>query len=333
MAAPNSPYKVRWGFSEETTFGTAIADGGTFTWLEGPPPTVDYGLTDDKTIKYRGYQSADTNDSFTTTAGGTVVISFSDVVVRQDDAAILLYSVMQNMSEAAGSPFQKDLTWASGFTAPDFGANAGLFHTVGIYDVVASNHRKFTSCVLRSLTLSADLTGDGRLRASGEWVSGFTPSTTANFSGTWAPSAQAYFNFSAPTTKTIGGTNALMSAFELTFNNNIVRVGNDSSGNAETYSLGELELSGSITALYDAGTDGQTTAFLAGTATPIILIHGSTGVDPAFLWRADKCEYTGNDQDYGSTARMVTMPFKALLDTSSTAQTIIEVSDAIDRTW
>ncbi len=337
MAAPNTPFKVRWGWFEESAFGTAgVVDTAAFTWLEGLPPSVDYGLTDDKSIKYRGYQSADTNDSFTSTAGGTVVISFSDVIVRQDEAAILLYSVLQNMTEGAGAGvFQKDLTIASTYAPPDFGADAGLFHTVAIYDVVASNHRLFTSCILRTLTLSADLNGDGRLRASGEFISGFTPVTTANFTdGTkWTPSAQAYFNYAAPTTKTLGGTNILMSAFDFTYNNNAERVGNDSSGDAENYAFGEMEIGGSITALYDPATDHQTTSFLAGTATAIVIDHGSTGVDPALLVTMSKCEHTGNDQDYGSVARMVTMPFKAMLDTTSNAQTVIEVSDGIDRSW
>lgn len=336
MAAPTSPLKVRWGFSEETTFGTAIADGGTFTHFEAPSgsiPSVDYGLVDDKDVKHRGYQMADKNDSFTSEAGGTRVFSFSNIIVRQDEAAILLYSVMQNMTEAAADPFKKDLTWASSFSQPDFGGNAGLFHTIGIFDTIASNHRKFTSCILKDLTLAADLNGDGRLRASGTFISGFASSNAANFSGTWAPSAQAYFNYAAPTTKTLGGANALISAFELTFNNNVERVGNDSSGNAENYSFGELELTGSVTTLYDANTDGFAADMVAGTARAIILDHGSTGVDPALLITMGNCEFTGNDQDYGGPARMETLPFKAMLDTSATAGVVIEVSDAIDRSW
>jgi len=251
-----------WGISEESTFMTAIADTGNFEKIEGPIPTVDPGLLRDNTVKFGdGRMRAVANDHVTS-KGGLKVLSFSDMVVRQEDLGYLLYAVCQNVAEGAGTPFEKTYTLANATTQPDFSADAGYFCSVGINDTIASYHRKYTSCILRTLTLSSDLAGDGRLMASGEWITGGVELLTANFNtGTWAYGTQAYFNFHKTPTKKVGGSDIVLLGFDLTINNNAVRVGSAGvGGQAETYALATgdtgYEISGNIKAKFDANTQG-----------------------------------------------------------------------------
>ena len=187
--------EVQWGISEESTFGTAIADNGSFYRFDGPVPEPDYGVyhhNEPGNLNSRVLE--DTIIDFHSEAGGTRIIPFSDVNIVQVQMADLLYGVMQNVSEAASTPWEKTFTWVGEVgtqtTQPDFSADAGHFMTLGIYGPIASNHRKFTSCILRDLTLACDLTTDDkRLKASGTFISGFANDADANFSGTWTNSA------------------------------------------------------------------------------------------------------------------------------------------------
>lgn len=334
---PQNNYLARWGYSEESTFGTAIADNGTFEALTSAPPSPDYGLLQSVDIRHRNQVYADIDDEYTTQAGGLRVLPFGETPIRIEDLGVFLYSVTQSVSEAAGSPFQKDYAIGTSWAAPDFSSDAGLFHTIGIYDTIASNHKKFTSCVLRSLTLKYD-PGDGRLMASGEWISGFTSSVTANFSGTWNTNTQTYLDFNAPTTKTLGGSNMLMTGWEITINNNAGRVGNDSSGNAENYKIGipEIEITGSISTIYDTNSDGFVADFLAGTTRALVLADGGsgTGTSGYFDINLPSIVFTGNEDDYSQdVGRVVTLPFKAVGNTSTNGLMTAEVSDAVDQGW
>jgi hypothetical protein len=275
----------KWGISEESTFGTPIADTGAFEKMEGPIPTVDPGLFRDNTIKFGSGRVRSASEDFISPEGGTRVLSFSDLVVRQKDLGLLLYLVCQNVSEGAGTPYEKTFTFTNATTQPDFSANGGSFVTIGINDTIASYHRKYTSCILRTLTLSSDLSGDGLVRASGEFISGHAQSTTANFNtGAWDYNTQAYYNFHTTPTKKIGGSDIVLYGWDLTINNNGVRVGDTGAGLCETYAIGVgstgYDISGNIKAKFDANTQGLIAADIAGTTTAIQLacgVDGATG--------------------------------------------------------
>lgn len=336
MSAPTSPYLVQQGFSEESAFGTAIADTGNFTTIvEGAPFGFDPGIFEDKEIKYRNQPYADTNDSFTTEAGGLRVITMNSHPVRRMDLAPYLYSVTQTVSEAAGSPYQKDFDIASTWTQPDFSANAGYFVTLGIKDTIASNHRKWTSCVLKDLTLDVDLTSDPRMMASGNWISGFSSSTSANFNtGTWQPTGQNYYNWAAPTTKTLDSQNIFLLGFSVTFNNNCVRLGNDSSGDAENYSMTMFEITGSLKVLYDTNTDGYLAQWISQTNAALRLTIGTNGNAGYFDMAFPSIEFTGNEQDYtNEVGRVVDLPWKAMGNTTGSDLFNGEIEDGSDFGW
>ena len=225
----------KWGISEESTFGTPIADNGAFEQFEGAIPTgIDLGVIRDIEPKFDGSRVRKDGNVFYSEAGGTRVIPFSDMIVRRTDLSSLLYGVCQNVSEAVGTPYTKTFTLTDTTTQPDFGSNAGYFATVAIDDVITNVDRIFKSCILRTLTLTADLSSDGRLRASGEWISGFSTDTAGGLSGTWAYNTQNYYNFNQMTAKQVNNTDMVIYGFDVTITNGAVRAGSDSSGDAES---------------------------------------------------------------------------------------------------
>jgi len=321
----------KWGILEMSDFDAAVSATGNHEKIEGPIPTVDPGLMRDNTVKFGdGRFSAVAND-FVSDKGGLRVLSFSDMVVRGQDLGWLLYAVCQNISEdAVAQKFEKTYTIANATTQPDFSANAGYFAQIGIYDTIASYHRAYTGCILRTLTLSADLAGDGLLRASGEWISGFTESTTTNFNtGTWDYNPQTYYNFNSSPTKKIGGNDVVLYGFDMTINNNAVRSGSTgANGVCETYSLGQYEITGNIKVKFDANVQGLFAADRAGTTTAIQLATGTDGELYNFDFTCASCLVQNVGDDYENEhGRALDVPFKA--NTSA----VFTVTDAEDRTW
>lgn len=326
-------HESKWGISEETTFGAAIADTGNFERLMGPIPTVDKGVIKMNDVKGGDGRMRNASNDFHSEAGGLRVISFSDLFVNLEDLGLLLYLVCQNVSEGGAAAFEKTYTLSTSTTQPDFSSNAGSFVTLGIYDTIASYERKYTSCILRTLTLSADLTGDGLLRASGEFISGFAQSTTANFNtGTWNYNTQTHFNFNIPTAKKIGGSDIVLYGFDITINNNAVRTGADTSGDAETYSLATTEagydVTGNIKCKYDTNVQGLFAADIANTSTAIQLACGTDGASGNFDYTASANIITESDKDYGDVrGQAIDVPFVGQ------SSVVFTCSDANDRSW
>jgi len=325
--------QTKWGISEESTFGTVIADAGTFQQFEGPPPSVDYGVISDIEPKFSGSRVRKDYESYYTESGGTRVISFSDMIVRRIDLGHLVYGVFQTMDEGETPAYTKVIAISDSTTQPVFTSDAGYFATLGIYDPISSNMRKFTSCILRSLTLTADLAGDGRLRASGEWISGFSSDTTATLSGTWAYNAQNYYNFNSMSAKQINNVDVVLYGWSVTITNNAVRVGADSSGDAETYSLPLYDITGEITAKYDAATDSLIADAIAGSGRELDLQVGSAGVAGHFGMLIDEAQFQAPTKDYANEqGQAITLPFTAVDATGGNLCTFT-ISDATDQSW
>lgn len=327
---------VKLGYAAETTFGTAIADAAAFTQLvEFDSVTIDYGLAQDFTKKNRGTTSPHPfdDDIYSSHTGGLRVITISGLILRKDDAPYFLYGVFQNVTEGAETPFQKTFTFSS--TQPVFSSNAGMFMTIALDKHIASYDEKYTSCIVRSITLTADLvSGDGRLRADVELISGFAPSTTANISGTWTAKAQEYLDFNAMTLAQIDDADVVVYDFSVTMNNNAQRIGYNTSGVCQSYVINQPEaiMEGSITVKYDANTQGELAAYIAGTPTKIEWGINDGDADGDFYVGGEGV-YTGYSEPNNETGATMTLPFKMIYDTDSPANPGIIMSDANDLSW
>ena len=326
-------HESKWGISEESEFGLPIDDIGNFEKLNGPIPTVDKGLYKMNTVKGGDGRMRNASNDFVSQAGGLRVISFSDVILNLEDLGLLLYLVCQNVAEDVGTPYEKTYTLSTSTTQPDFAADAGAFVTVGIFDPIASYHRKYTSCILQTLTLSADLSNDGLLRASGVFISGFTQDTTANFNtGTWNFNTQTLFNLNTLSAKQVLSAEIVLYGFDITINNNAVRVGADSAGGAETYALATTEtgydVTGNIKCKYDTGVQGAFAADIANTSVGIQLATGTDGATGNFDFTAAACILLDTEKDNADVrGQAINIPFMA------NSSAIFTVSDAQDRAW
>ena len=345
MAINNSIFgstETEWGWSLESTFGTAIADTGNFEKPEGEIPSIaDRGIIRYHQVLNDGSRVPQDVNMYHSEVGGVRIIPFSNLRLRRKDLAVLLYGCIQVMDEGETPEFTKVLTVDNTVTQPLFGADAGLFMTIGINDVIANYHQKFTSCIVKNLTLTCQMFGgDGLLYASGEFISGFPSDTTANFNtGTWLFNTQNYINFGMPTTKQIGGADIVLYGFDLTFNNNAVRFGSNATGGAEGYALATnrdgWSVTGNLRTKYDAIVQGIIAADIAGTGAKIQLATGTPAAIGHVDFTMNECFYNGPAKEYAAEeGQLINVPFMAAEDSGgSNALLVATISDAEDRAW
>lgn len=329
-----SSKQLKLGYAVESTFGTAIADDQAFVLLpEFGSVSIDYGLTQDLSRKNRGdtYPHAYDVDTYTSQTGGIRTITISDLILRKDDAPYFLYALFQNVTESATTPYGKTFTFSG--TLPDFTSNAGMFMTIGLDKYIASYDEKFTSCILREATFKADLVGgDGRVKCDLTFISGFSATTTANFSGTWTSKAQEYLDMNASTNNQIDDADIVVYNWDVSINNSAVRIGNTSAGACQSYALNSPEptIDLNFTAKYDPNTQGELAAFLAGTSTKIELGIGSGAADGDFVV-GGYMDYTGYSEPEQEQGAAMSLSGRFTYHTSVPPSII--VADANDLSW
>ena len=334
----HSPNACRLGIAEEATFGTAIAQDAAFIeWIEWDSVSVDYGLTQEVPLRHRTRRLVDSADTYVSQSGGTRTITVSGLVVRRKDLQYLLYGVCQEVqSESATTPYQKvyGIDWTA---QPDFSASAGLFFTLALRSQVDAYHETFTSCVIKSVKLSYDgVGGDGRIKADIEFISGFTAVTTHTYSGTWTIPTQVYVDGHNFATKSINSADAVIYGWDLNINNNAVRVGNDTTGQCQTYSIGVggngMETTLNIKTKYDANMVGLKAKYLAGTFVPAILTLGSSGVAGYFHIGYLSSIVTGMPFEDAEQGQAINLSLTGTYKTGALI-TFAEAAADADRTW
>ena len=88
---------TQWGFTDEAEFdnaaGTPTASATSiFQTFEGPIPSVTFGVTQDSSMKHRGYSIADVGDYYSTLTGGLTEISFSDMSPPGRFGCLIIFS-------------------------------------------------------------------------------------------------------------------------------------------------------------------------------------------------------------------------------------------------
>tara|TARA_Y100001972_G_scaffold128512_1_gene189874 strand:+ start:59 stop:1102 length:1044 start_codon:yes stop_codon:yes gene_type:complete len=175
-----------------------------------------------------------------------------------------------------------------------------------------ADHR-LHSAVLQNLTLSMDMGTDaGRLRASGQFMSGYSP--LINDSGATGVSTPSNFEKSLfdCDTRTVGSfTTVTTKAFSITISNPATRVGfQGASGNCDGYVRGgAIDITGSINVKYDGDTEDLLEAnYLGGAGNTLrILVEEGSG----FSFDIPAARLTGFNKDYAEDGMFVELPFKA----------------------
>ena len=172
-----------------------------------------------------------------------------------------------------------------------------LPHTVNLaYEVAGVDSGegiRVTGVVCSDLTLSLDYgTNGGNMTMSGNYFSGFSnPVSTGTVleqsfgTGSWtAPEATGYYNIGNISTKTLtcddgSAQDLVLKSFSVTISNGVNRVGFNSNGDAESYSVPEYVVTGSMSIKMDdnfayEGARNVIQDFLDGDTLPLVLNIG-----------------------------------------------------------
>ena len=213
-------------------------------------------------------------DQFRTTKGGFITMDF-EVPAERDLIVRMLANVLQDHGESGSGPYVHTIQATSGaaLARPDFtgSSTAGIpsVFDIGLYYPESAQDKMITSAVLQSLTMNFDM-ADGRCLLSGTFYSGMTSSSkflveqtlSANsaaptLSSTSPTQIESYFDVKKLDVDGTSLADMVITAVSFTFENNVARVGRDSSGDAEAYAFGipSVNITGEVSLMYDANFD------------------------------------------------------------------------------
>ena len=288
-------------------------------------------------------------DQFRTTKGGFITMDF-EVPAERDLIVRLLANVLQDHGESGSGPYIHTIqaTDSAALSRPDFtgSSSSGIpsIFDIGLYYPESAQDKMITSAVLQSLTMNFDMS-DGRCLLSGTFYSGMTSSSkflveqtlSANsaaptLSSTSPTQIESYFNVKKLDVDGTSLADMVITAVSFTFENNVARVGRDSSGDAASYAFGipSVNITGEISLMYDAnfnfaaadGSGGNVLQdFLSGNTATLKLQQGDGTVSTAGEMNIE-CEIYStavNLDPNADTGAVITIPFKVVQPTSSGA--------------
>jgi len=290
-------------------------------------------------------------DQFRTTKGGFITMDF-ELPAERDLIVRLLANVLQDHGESTtGSVTTHTIqaTSSAALARPDFtgSSTTGIpsIFDIGLYYPESAQDKMITSAVLQSLTMNFDMS-DGRCLLSGTFYSGMTSSSkflveqtlSANsaaptLSSTSPTQIESYFNTKKLDVDGQTLTDIIVTAVSFTFENNVARVGRDSSGDAESYAFGipSVNITGEISLMYDGNANFAATKnilqdFLGsgdtrGSSATLQLQQGDGTVSTVGEMNIE-CEIYStavNLDPNVDTGAVITIPFKVVQPTTSGA--------------
>ena len=347
MAISGTTYaqtSFRIAIAQEATFGTPIATQASFYELDIVSPTqpdMASGVVEDYRKRSDGKRVNSRQNWYRSTVGGMYVIPF-ECIVTAETGDLLISAALQDLtSEGATTPYDKIWDWDEATTGPDFSADAGKFFTVIGYD--PAEDWAATSCVIRNMTFSSSPgTNGGRLTASGEFVTGFdidiTPEAAVPASWVATSPGTEYFPFQLYTTCTASSADLVPYSFSLTVNNGAVRVGHDSSGDAQSYFMEFFDVTAEIVAKLDANTKNLLITYRLNPATngasdnPVVMAWGAVGSKGGLQFTMNGVLTAPNTRDFGQESGVgVTLSYAGSDDTTSALE--VKMTNTIDRSW
>ncbi len=243
-----------------------------------------------------------------------------DMLIKTEAVIQQMTSLIYNGADTSGDP------WLTIPAAPVFedlshGATGDVDRTADVILLaptvptgVHDEDMRMHSSVLQNLTLSMDMGTDaGRLRASGQFMSGYKP--VISDSGLTAADSTPASNyekglFDCTTRSIFGISDATIKAFSVTISNPATRVGFIDSGETDGYVRGgAIDVTGSVTVKYDSSVaDLLTNNYLVGAgASGVIEVGDSSN----FTFNLAAARLTGFNKDYAEDGMFVELPFKA----------------------
>lgn len=325
-----------WG--EQAAFGTALADtadfnGTTPEWgeiLDVEIVPIDFGMNTREPNRSNTGQRVRLVVNYQQDSKGSVVKFPLTGDAKKKTLASMLYGVIQNVSEAVGSPFEKTYTFSN--TQPDFTANGGWFGTF-IAKQGSSQSYKVVDVIVPELTLTCNPDdGQGRMQMNASCIGrgGITSGSNPN-TGVLARYSQDFYYFHDIKTCTIDGNAIVPLGVSITIKNNATPIGTNNSGKFLTYALPSYEVTGTIKAVWDSNSlTMQGYNLAAASAVPIVLTWGTDNNDGYLTFTIyGNIDYSPDTYD---PVKGIDINFHALYDGTNAPLTVV-LADAIDRAW
>ena len=347
--------KVIAGIKAESSFGVALDVSGDDTIAYRQLPIVQvqkptFNITrESRLLSGRGLVKH-SSDTIISTRGGTVTMPF-EMIATPKLLVQHLALVAQEHSEASSYIHTTEIGGQGSLLSSLGGSKTNnLPHSVNLaYEVAGVDSGegiKVTGVVCSDLSLNLDYgTNGGHMTMSGNYFSGFSnPAAAASgfehsFStGSWtAPETTGYYNIGDISTKTLtcddGATQDLVLR-SLTFNisNGVNRVGFNSNGDAESYSVPEYVVTGELTIKMDdnfayEGARNVLQDFISGATLPLAINIGDgtlSSVGEANIQA--NIQYTGDPaQDISEAGIFHTLAFECVSTGSSDNNEAFEI--------
>lgn len=327
-----------WG--EQATWGTVLADtadfnGTTPEWgeiLDCEIVALDWDTrerepnrshTDQRVVRSANFQQDQKG------AAPKIVITGD---AKKATLASFLYAVVQNVSEAVGTPFEKTYTFST--TQPDFTVGGGWFGTF-IIKQGTSQSIKVRDMICSELTLTCDPdNGQGRMQMVANCLGRAAPLPTSNpNTGVLARYAQTFYHFHDLNVCTVGGNPVVPLSITINIKNNAVPISVllTTDGDFLTYALPKYEVNVTLKCVWDSVSYALQYGHVTATdPTPIILSWGTDNADGYLNWTIYGTQVKSDDTY--DNVHGIDLNFRARYDGTNQPLTVV-LADLIDRAW
>jgi len=337
--------QFRVAIAEESTFGTAITTQTNFKELEiTSTPWPDYsGIVREVRKRADGKRVLSYKDIYVDEEGGADGYTVNiEGILTDITADLLIYGVMQDLvSEDATTPYLKEFEW-DGSTDGDNSGSPYKFYTINGYNPASGESWATKTCVIKTLTITSDPTNNGgKASFSATFWTGFKPSFGQTVTpASWTAPGTDWYVHQLLDTKALGGTtdNLVLGSASLTFENNVQRVGFDSSGDPQIYVFPQFDITGEIKTKYDANTKDEIDNFVlnpeGGSAERQIYLRWGDGASDGTLSFDVNAVYADSlTPDFGNEAGvMLGISFQGVDDGTNEAIDV-KIANSVDRAW
>jgi len=338
MAVPYSGRDAVIVHVPQTYFGTSPAldaagtiKGTTAIDIDPKPNVREAGIVTGQRWKIAADVRTDFTESMPT-------ISESGTAFKAN-LAEYFYSVFQQVTEAAGTPYKKTFTFHD--TQPDFASDAGHYETLIIDNPEASTDQLYRDCILSELTLSVE--PGGELMFDANYVSrDASGSYASSYTGTVTRTATSPFTFSNIVRRTVNVNDAGASSFtpigqiSVVIGQEVLTHGVDGSGDGrfETFMMPYKYAKGSMVIAFDSVSRGLRTA-----------MQEDYTVDFNLAWGGGTAGDTDGDLDFSGPTKItswkqepdeqykVNVEFEFTADDAADEPLDVILADAVDKTW
>lgn len=323
--------QVRFGYAEQTTFVTAIADGSAFNELTCDPFDINPDVMIHELPANHGTRQPVQQATAHSVQGSAANFSVSGPV-DLNDIDQFAYAHFQKVVEGADTEYTKTFTYFS--THPDFSADEGHFLTFIKRLPEASTSQKVKGCIAPRFKLSAER--DGLLMYETDWVALGTSVDTANPSGTWTPrdgSGLVYFNDIVSATLTHGASLAsptalTMQSFEVEGAYETEKIGHDSTNGFEQHGMKTRSGTFKIKMLRDATADQAIISLKEGELVQFDVDFGTLTI--SVTGKIESLEY---DSD-GLLINQITCRMLSSYSAGNVGESLtVVVQNSVDRSW